>query len=309
MPLDSPQETQSLLAFWRAIESLTPQKLERADPKSADAPVYAIDTTDAVFPWHDPAHRRKKIPANKAWRYTLQAGRYDIDALTQLLQDKIGAHADVFDDGRSNGQSRLFDLGFDNKGYPLPETFVLSLACWSAGQILNFEDGMAALEEGGRVEVDDLPAPDQDTPRVDSGYSGFDALSQGIVMWLSQAEAKMRENGSPPQRPWLDRVTRRLAAKVYLPNDLLGENIVSSASCWQVPNKKADAPRPGATRIPAAAPEPSMSRDNGFSGVNDEGHPETPMVKSASTTTSRTHRKSTSSTVFSSAISAPCITP
>lgn len=182
MPLTNPQDTQSLLAFWRAVESLTPQKLERPDLKSPDAPVYAIDHQDAVWPWHDPAHRHKKLPANKTWRYTLQAGRYDIDTLTQLLTDTIGAHADVFDGGRSNGQSRLFDLGFDHDGYPLPETFVLSLACWSAGQILHFDDGIAALESGGQVDVEDLPAPDEDTPRVDSGYPGFDDLSQGLMM-------------------------------------------------------------------------------------------------------------------------------
>lgn len=300
MPLDNSQKTQSqsILAFWRAIESLTPQKLERSYQKSSDAPVYNIDGLGVVLPWNDQDHCHKKLPANKMWRYTLRSGVYEIDTLVTLLKNKIGVHADVYDERTSNGQSRLFDLGFDDAGYPLPETFVLSLACWSVGQILHFEDGMTALEEGGRIKVDDLPAPDKDTPPVNSGYAGFDELSRRIMTWLAQDEAKMRENASPPQRPWLNHLTHRLAEKIHFPRDLVGENIVSIASCRQI-KKMPAATKQDEIRLPAMAAEAPPNRNDGDSAqtaavtpddggtqaasdptpVIGEKDPETPMIK------------------------------
>ncbi len=43
MPLNNQQETQSIHTFWRIVESLTPQKMESADPESARTYVYTID--------------------------------------------------------------------------------------------------------------------------------------------------------------------------------------------------------------------------------------------------------------------------
>lgn len=188
----------TVFRFWQAVEALTPQKADKPDPSNPRAPVYLIDEQGILFPWESPIHRRKPIGKDKAWRYALQCGLYDSKELAALLEEKIGAHEEVYDDRRDVGRSRLFDLGLDENGYPVPESFALSLACWSAGQILQFDDGIEALEAGGRIDTTGLDEAREDAPLVDSGYSGFDELSRRLVRRLAVEAARLRESGKPP---------------------------------------------------------------------------------------------------------------
>src|SRR3546814_2386506 len=86
----------------------------------------------------------------------MQDGVYDIEKFSTLLEDKLGAHEDVFDERRPIGQARLFDLTFDEDGYPLAQSFVLSLACWAAGQILHYHNGIAVRSEEHTSELQSL---------------------------------------------------------------------------------------------------------------------------------------------------------
>src|SRR3546814_514927 len=158
-----------LLRFWRAVEACVPQKVEKTNPSHTE-PVYRLSVSDPL-PWFNPKHRSKQVAPSRIWRYTLQAGVYDIEKFSTLLEDKLGAHEDVFDERRPIGQARLFDLTFDEDGYPLAQSFVLSLACWAAGQILHYHNGIAVLEDGGTIITDGLPEADKDVPSPYSGYS------------------------------------------------------------------------------------------------------------------------------------------
>ncbi|MGD9787566.1 MAG: DEAD/DEAH box helicase [Sulfuricellaceae bacterium] len=148
------------------------------------------------------------------------------------MEDKLGAHEEVFDDRRDGGRSRLFDLGFDDKGYPIPENFILSLACWSAGQVLHYGDGIAVLEQGGQIDTGGLQEADEDIPNPSSGYSGFDDLSRRLVQRLVAEAAEMRQSGKPPTREWLDDFIEFVASKCFLPDGIIGP--VCIAKCFQV---------------------------------------------------------------------------
>lgn len=156
---------------------------------------------DEPLPWFDPKHRAKRIAPRLAWRYTLQAGLYEIEQFAALLEVKVGSHEDVFDERRPSGQGRLFDLAFDEDGYPLPQNFVLSLACWAAGQILHYPDGIAVLEEGGRIVTVGLPEANPEIPSPNSGYAGFDMLVRRLMQWLIDATAAAREKKRRPPVP------------------------------------------------------------------------------------------------------------
>lgn len=230
----------TVFRFWQAVEALTPQKADKPDPSNPRAPVYLIDEQGILFPWESPIHRRKPIGKDKAWRYALQCGLYDSKELAALLEEKIGAHEEVYDDRRDVGRSRLFDLGLDENGYPVPESFALSLACWSAGQILQFDDGIEALEAGGRIDTTGLDEAREDAPLVDSGYSGFDELSRRLVRRLAVEAARLRESGKPPAREWFDGLVKFVASKCFLPDAIIGRTPAYIAKCWQI-DRKADA--------------------------------------------------------------------
>ena len=225
--------------FWRAIEASMPQKADKANPADSAAPVYLLDKRESIFPWENPSHRRKPLRKDWDWRYTLQCGLYQSDNLARLLEDRIGTHKKVFDDRRGGVRSRLFDLGFDGIGYPIPESFVLALSCWSAGQILHFSDGIEILERGGKIDTGGLPEADQDIPSPDSGYSGFDELSRRLVQWLVVELGEMRETGLPPSREWLDGFIALAASKCFLPDGMIGPACI--AKCFQVKKKKQQA--------------------------------------------------------------------
>src|SRR3546814_10443029 len=98
------------------------------------------------------------------------------------------------------GQARLFDLTFDEDGYPLAQSFVLSLACWAAGQILHYHNGIAVLEDSGTIITDGLPEADKDVPSPYSGYSGFDVLVQRLIQWITDEAAEARKKETPSDR-------------------------------------------------------------------------------------------------------------
>lgn len=255
VPFSISVQTDKVFRFWRAIEACIPQKADKADPSSASAPIYKIPAGLAQFPWTSQEHLAKRIHPKQVWRYTLQCGLYDISALCKWIEDKIGAHEDVYGEGRPAGDSRLFDLNFDEGGYPLAQSFNLSLACWSAGQILHHPDGIAVLESGGAGVSTRLPDPEVGTPSPQTGFDAFDALSVRLTQWLIHEADRQRIAETPPDQAWLDDFTLRVAEYCLLPGTLVRP--VHVAKCVQVK-------RPEAGESNSSTPENAASQADGL---------------------------------------------
>jgi DNA polymerase III delta prime subunit len=221
---------EELFKFWQTVEALTPQKAEKPNPPSS----YAIKTEESLFPWKNSAHLKRKLLNDKTWSYILQCGIYETSVLADLLEEKIGAHKEVYDERREHGQSRLFDIEVNDAGYPNPDKFTLSLACWAAGQILHHEDGIKVLQAGGMIDCSDLKPPAVDSPRPNSGYWGFDELSQRLQLRLTEQVSSLKEKGTPPDRAWFDEWVKYVMVKCYLPETMFGQVPVYMAKCLQV---------------------------------------------------------------------------
>lgn len=105
-----------MFLFWRAIEALTPQDIDKENARDKLNPVYKVGA-GSMLPWDDPEHTRKDIAPGKVWRYSAQAGVYHLSVITKMLEDKIGAHEAVPEE-RKSGKCRLFDIGFSEEGIP-----------------------------------------------------------------------------------------------------------------------------------------------------------------------------------------------
>ncbi|WP_313696901.1 AAA domain-containing protein [Achromobacter sp.] len=231
-------QTDTIFRFWRAIEACIPQKIERTDACHPARPSYKIPQVVAQLPWAYPRHLTKRIDRDKMWRYTLECGLYDISKLCQQIEERIGAHEDVFGESRPAGEGRLFDLSFDEDGYPLAQSFTLSLACWSAGQILHYRDGIAVLESGGLTDPSTLPPPEEGTPVPQTGFHAFDVLSGRLTQWLMNEASRLRQEETPPGQSWFDALTLWVANYCLLPQDLIQPTYV--ARCSQIKRPKKD---------------------------------------------------------------------
>ncbi len=242
-------QTDTIFRFWRAIEACIPQKIDKVDRRHKTAPVYKIPSTVAQFPWALPAHLDIFVPREQMWRYTLQCGLYDISKLCKRIEDKIGAHEDVFNEGRPAGEGRLFDLSFDEEGYPLAQSFTLSLACWSAGQILHYRDGIAVLESGGETDSSTLPPAEEGTPIPQTGFHAFDVLSGRLTQWLINEADRLRQEKTPPGQPWFDAFTLRVADYCVFPLELIQTAYVAKCSQIKRPKKEENPISPDNTVI------------------------------------------------------------
>ncbi|MQK21932.1 hypothetical protein EI013_26555, partial [Escherichia coli] len=109
---ESLQKVQHVFRFWKAIEALTPQSIDKENARDIDNPAYMV-TFDGLLPWTDTEHVRKPVPSGKVWRYSAQCGIYNISVVADQLEEKLGAHDDVAE-SRNTGKSRLFDVSFSN---------------------------------------------------------------------------------------------------------------------------------------------------------------------------------------------------
>lgn len=208
----------SIFDFWRAADALTAQEADRADSRNRQAPVYTIAFRgESVLPWQDPAHQAKRLASGMAWAYTVQAGLHDAGKLSRLLARAMGV---AEDEAKREGQSmaaRLFDLGVDALGMPQPQSFALSLAAWSAGQVLKAQGDVSVLLRGGDSCSEGLPAPDGDIPAPRSGFLGYDDLSQHLMQWVANECARMAEEGVVPDASWLATLTELVAKHCCFP--------------------------------------------------------------------------------------------
>ena len=211
----------NIFQFWRAVEALTPQELIRLDSQNKSSPVYSVASgADGLMPWSNAAHCRKVISSGFAWRYLAQCGVYSTDALTDLVLLAIGKEEGAWHE-RSAGMARLYDLTFDAAGFPVAHSFALSLAAWSAGQILLDEGRVDFLQTGGKSDLAGLSCPDASIPLVNSGLSAFDDLSRMLAQWVADESQEMRAKNQPANSDWLQSFTHLVARHCAFPLDIL----------------------------------------------------------------------------------------
>lgn len=225
-------QVQQVFPFWRAIEALTPQKLDKDNPGDRKAPAYKI-ALDSRLPWEDPKHIRKPVPDSKVWRYTAQCGAYGLSLLSELLENKIGPHDDVFTD-RTNGQSRLFDISFNEHGIPQFESFMLSLTVWSAGQILQHEQGVVALTQSLRADLSGFTVPGDIIPMIGSGFSDFDELTRYLMQWIAEEANRMKKENVRADLSWIRQLVEIVLEKTLFPRETMSLPVFALVKCIQV---------------------------------------------------------------------------
>ena len=232
-------QAQHIFQFWKAVEALTPQKLDKDNPEDLLRPAYKLEQ-GCDLPWNDRKHICKPLPDDKVWRYTAQCGVYDVAALSEQLEEKIGAHSNVVD-GRGNDKSRLFDISFDEHGIPQCESFMLSLSVWAAGQVLQHENGVMSLERSIPTDFTGLPLPGDTVPIVDSGFSDFDALTRRLMQWIVDEATCLEANGQRADVAWIKKLVALVVEKTLFPRSTLDPTFVCLVKCLQVNAPKPDA--------------------------------------------------------------------
>ncbi|MCW3478947.1 AAA domain-containing protein [Neisseriaceae bacterium JH1-16] len=231
-------QAQQVFPFWKAIEALTPQKIDKDNPNDKQRPAYNVDHI-GTLPWSDPRHCRKHLPPGKVWRYTVQFGVYGFAPFASLLEDKIGRHEEVFDD-RIIGKSRLFDIRVNELGIPLYESFALSLPVWAAGQILRHDEGVLSLEQSIPADLAGLSAPSDFIPNIDSGFSDFDDLARHLMQWVSDEAARLQREKTAADLAWLDQLAQLVCEKTHFPLSALDPRHACVVKCFQVNAPQAD---------------------------------------------------------------------
>lgn len=124
---------EAILLFWRTIELFSPQTLPRPKDSRRSEPVTEWQQGDPL-PW-EPAHplRRRRPPSRTAWRYYVYLGVFDLESVTQELQDRFGANPEASEE-RSTGQACLAAFALTESGRPLIDSYTISSLAWSMGR-------------------------------------------------------------------------------------------------------------------------------------------------------------------------------
>lgn len=224
--------TENCLDFWRAIEALTAQDLVRLEPNDSFAPVYGVaNNAQACLPWQVDAHNNKPLLDGRVWRYDAQCGVYCESAVSNLVIARVdGRH--LREEEAARGSARLFDLSFDQKGFPIAQSFALSLAAWSAGQVLR--GGVESLRNGGMSNVLGLPRPEHSIASVGSGFAAFDELSKALVQWVIDEVVTQKQSQTPANVGWLKRLVDLVVTRTCLPKEVLDPHTAAHVRAVQV---------------------------------------------------------------------------
>lgn len=104
-----------VIEYWWAVEVFSPQRIAKADSGRRDAPVYDL-TKPECLPW-DLFHPLQTVlvPEGKARRYSAYCGVYNLQRLREILEERLGANPEVFDE-RVDGESCLFSMRIAEDG-------------------------------------------------------------------------------------------------------------------------------------------------------------------------------------------------
>lgn len=228
----------SLIAFWRSVEALSPQKIPKLAPNDRDEPSRNWDPGKEA-PWTDTGFKRRFVPANKMWRHQVYTAVYQRMRFVELLENRLGKPANVFEE-RLNGESCVFSISFGEDGRPRPESFVLSMAAWAFGIVE--ARGLAAITEPDAYDVSELHTPPAPigTPASNSGFPGFDLQVDRLREELAWRIGNLAEDETP-DAAWFADFARLVVDKCKLHN-LVGTDPMHRVKSVQVrrPKKEGD---------------------------------------------------------------------
>ncbi len=136
-----------IVRYWHAVELLQPQAVPKlAKRDGAYQPFYQdLSASSAVLPWM-PANplSRQPLPDKRVWSHTLYAHLYNNQTVSRRLEALYGA--DVGYREPQNKRCALYSLKFNDQGFMLADSLVLSSEAWFVGRAIHGEDWRRGFE-------------------------------------------------------------------------------------------------------------------------------------------------------------------
>jgi len=140
--------SQNIVRYWHAVELLQPQAVPKLKKRDGDYQPFFQDmpTSAQILPWM-PANplSRQPLPKKRVWSHTLYAHLYSNLDVSRRLAALYGA-----DQGYKEPQQRvsaLYALKFNDQGFMLVDSLVLSSEAWFVGCAINHRDWTRGFEE------------------------------------------------------------------------------------------------------------------------------------------------------------------
>ncbi|GLZ41973.1 damage-inducible protein [Actinokineospora sp. NBRC 105648] len=140
-------ERARVLRFWRAIEVLHPQPVDRVDRRR----VFAV-SPDHPLPW-EPGHELAQVrsPRGQVWRHTVYLGVHPRQAAVEALAAAFPADGNGFTEA-VHGDSALAALVVTQDGTVRTGSAVLSSSAWATGRAATRKAGNTWLDGFGDVQ-------------------------------------------------------------------------------------------------------------------------------------------------------------
>lgn len=139
--------SQNIVRYWHAVELLQPQAVPKLKKRDGDYQPFFQDmpTSAQILPWM-PANplSRQPLPKKRVWSHTLYAHLYSNLDVSRRLAALYGA-----DQGYKEPQQRvsaLYALKFNDQGFMLVDSLVLSSEAWFVGCAINHRDWTRGFE-------------------------------------------------------------------------------------------------------------------------------------------------------------------
>ncbi|KLR59003.1 hypothetical protein [Diaphorobacter sp. J5-51] len=230
------QRFATVFEYWRSLEALTPQEASRVDAHHATAPVFGLTADQACsMPWESGALQARPARRGLEWAYVAQCGVHDADAVHRLVLAALNETPEYTE--QPTHRTRLFDLGFDAQGYPMAQSFALSLAAWAAGYIVGQGGDVEGLLRGGALPLKGLNAPHGCAAQ--SGFEGFDILQAALTELIASQETELRKQKTPASAQWLGELIAAVAQHLSLPDAIFGKHVQCRVKAFQVRPKDA----------------------------------------------------------------------
>ena len=210
-------EILNVLAFWRAVEALSPQQVKTSqEDNNREAFWRAVEEAGKQKPLPNEllplqqGHKHQSYQSRKnpsGW--IVQCGLYEIRKLVEKLVEKVSPNMKVeerkkleLELDKLTGKARLFDLHFNKDGCPLPDTFALALNAWASGVILQ-RDGLNKLRDA--CSAASL-----------SGYEQFDNIKNRLVEYIKDSK---QQTGITKE--WLNQLIGKVAEECKFPQQII----------------------------------------------------------------------------------------
>ncbi len=225
------QRFATVFEYWRSLEALTPQEAAGVDPHHETVPVFGVTVDQACsLPWENDALQSKPARRGLEWAYVAQCGLHDANTVHRMVLESLKESPEYAE--QPSQKTRLFDLGFDAQGYPMAQSFALSLAAWAAGYVVGQDGDVEGLLRGGVLPLKELSAPHGGTAQ--SGFEGFDVLQAALSELIASKEMELRSEKTPASARWLRELIKTVAQHLSLPDAVFGKHVQCRVKAFQV---------------------------------------------------------------------------